>query len=468
MQTDNSISQLILRSQKSDFLAALVAGKRLTNDGKEWLTAALDPFHDYNHQIAGYPDTDVSQTTVSCYQYEYSLTAPPLAGGDTTWNAHVFSLPLASSFQTAGIYNETTDWSKITEPNPASTISLGPLNIHAVSSSSTLGPTIVANADFRHSVLPPVAGFGNDLSTGCSRIIACGFEVHNTTAEIYKQGAVCTYRMPQAGNANQVMFSNFAATSYGTVTGRRYRAPPTTVAQANLLKGTRTWDAKSGVYATVFQATVANPLLQQASEHFLLDPSPAPGPTSVVVGSPLVPGLPLVNPTNYTPTPLQTMPFDTTGALFTGLSTQTTLTIKARFYVERAPTWAEPQLAVLASPSAGYDVTALELYSQVINMLPPAVMVGENAKGDWWRAVVSVLKHVSGPLGLALSPFIPGASLVGAAVGQVSGQVNTKRPISKQSADLAKESRPQARVVKLISQSSKDIKKKKSRLPMRK
>lgn len=459
MQNDN-VSHLIMRSSKADFLSALVDGKRLTHDGREWLTAALDPFHDYNHQIAGYPDTDVSQTTVSCYQYEETFSAPPLEAGDTTWNAHVFTLPLASTFAAAGVYNESADWSRITEPATAVTRNIGPLNFNSASSSKGFGaPTIPVNANARVGCLPSVGSNSNDISSGCSRIIAMGFEVHNTTAEIYRQGSVTTYRMPQSGNLNQTLWSNNNVSSYGTVVGHRYRSPPETLQAANLLKGTRTWDARSGVYATCFQSTVANPLLQMATEHFLLDPSASPGAASVVVGTPLVPGLPVANPVTYTPVPLQTVPYDTTGAMFSGLSAQTTLTVKVRFYVERAPTWSEPALAVLASPSAGYDITALELYSQVINYLPPAVMVGENAKGDWWKAVISVLKHVSAPLGLALSPFVPGAGIVGSAVSNMVGQLDTSRAVSKQAVDKAKQAKP-----KVVVKSQKPPMKKAAKL----
>ena len=49
-----------------DFLTSLVDHHQITEDGKEWLTLALDPFHDYNKQVAGYPDADASHTVVSC------------------------------------------------------------------------------------------------------------------------------------------------------------------------------------------------------------------------------------------------------------------------------------------------------------------------------------------------------------------------------------------------------------------
>jgi hypothetical protein len=264
--------------------------------------------------------------------------------------------------------------------------------------------------------------------------------VHNTTAEIYKQGSVTTYRMPQNWGLLQEVVT-FAGRD-GSITGKRVRAPPSTVAQANLLKGTRTWEAKDGVYATLFQSTVANALTQMSTECVLFEPNADPGQAATTVFTPVSQyGAALL----ACPMAIQaskTMPFDSTGAFFTGLSPQTTLTLKVRYYVERAPTWSDPQLAVLASPSAGYDIMALQLYAQAINLLPPAVMVGENAKGDWWRAVVSVLKHVAGPVGALANPFLPGAGLLGAAISAVSSQIDTSRSVSSQAAAQAKKTKP--------------------------
>jgi hypothetical protein len=203
MQSNSKI--ITFRREKNDFLTSLVEAQRLTVDGKEWLTAALDPFHDYNHQIAGYPDTDVSQTVVSCYQYETNIRAPPSVTGSATWDTHIYTLPIASSFALGPVYNETADWGRMKDAAPAVAQPLGPINYVAVPTGDTIATTVLpANVNARFGVLPNPGT--EDISSGCSRVIAMGFEVHNTTAEIYKQGSVTTYRMPQSGNANQILF----------------------------------------------------------------------------------------------------------------------------------------------------------------------------------------------------------------------------------------------------------------------
>lgn len=426
------------RATHSSSLDDLVKSHALTPDGKEWLLTALDPFHDFEHQISGYPDADVSQTVVACYQYESTISAPLGAVGN--WGCHVYSLPLTDS-ENGQIVDEAANWSRQVEKNPAFHVAVGPLNIYSWEGNGQAVPN-TAQAGNSQTVVLPATGV-ESVSSGTSRIIAMGFEVHNTTADIYRQGSVTSYRMPQNVGHHSILYQTNNLGSNGWLSGQRLRAPPTSVAEANLLKGTRTWEAKDGIYATCCQNTVHNPLQQLACQHTTFGVFADAGVQSdVMVTSALANGALL------SPSPNKISPYDTTGAIFTGLSVNTTLTVKVKFFVERAPTWRDADLAVLASPSAGYDVNALQLYAAVINMLPPAVMVGENAKGDWFRAVMSVIRHVAAPLGMALNPFVPGAGIVGNAVAGIAGQVdNTIKSISSQSTDQARKRRP-----KIVSQ----------------
>jgi hypothetical protein len=171
---------------------------------------------------------------------------------------------------------------------------------------------------------------------------------------------------------------------------------------------------------------VQNPLKQLESQQVLYTPDASTGAASTVIATQWDaqgPGATAPNATASSFEPNQILPFDTTGVFLTGLSKETTLTVKLKVYVERAPTWAEPALSVLASPSAGYDVRALELYAQVVNLLPPGVKVSDNAFGDWWRAIVSIVKNVAPAVGLALSPVVPGAGIIGMGVGRLAGVV---------------------------------------------
>lgn len=413
-------------SNAKDFLQTLADNRKITQDGKEWLTLALDPFHDYNKQVAGYPDADCSQTVVSCYQYQQDISAP--AGQAANWDAHVYSGCVAKA-DTLSVFDLSNDWKKMNEPNPVqqATWFHAPLTIEKVP---------VATFPFQPaipSVTPPVvttlpALDNTDLCSGITRVIGMGFEIHNTTAEIYKQGTITCYRMPQMGAQYQMRALNALSTFVTPVVGEMRRMRPGTVAEANLLKGTRTWSAAEGVYCTCLQNSVHNPLAQLESQQILYTQKASPDSNNTVVlatqwdAQGAGAAAPAASASSFEPN--QKIPFDVTGVFLTGLSKETTLTVKLKVYVERAPTWSESSLSVLASPSAGYDVKALELYAQVINHLPAGVKVADNAFGDWWRAVTSILKGAAPTIGMALNPIFPGAGLVGQGVGRIVGIVD--------------------------------------------
>lgn len=400
--------------QRKDVLAMLQKKHAISREGADWLKLAVDPFHDYNHQIAGYPDTDGSQTVVSCYQYQADIVAP--AGVAGNWDCHVFNNPLATS-GTWGSFNQSADWSVLKQYNPDVTQVQGPLTILTGVAGGSLqarGAVVATNA----AQVLPISGT-SDLSSGISRVIGMGYEVTNTTAEINKQGSVTVYRMPQSHGTNVASVQNAAVTQQAVGVIQRYRRTPDSLAQCNLLKGTRTWDAASGVYAVCVQNSIENPLVQETTELVMFDEASQPLTTTSVLlsGYQTVGGssaYPL--PSTIIPAVQQTIPFDSTGSYFTGLSNATILTVKLKVYVERAPTFADAALAVLASPSAGYDAAAFTFYSHMISELPIATKVLNNASGDWWRFCLKVLGTVAGGLGVVMNPILPGAAVLGAGV----------------------------------------------------
>jgi len=90
--------------------------------------------------------------------------------------------------------------------------------------------------------------------------------------------------------------------------------------------------------------------------------------------------------------------FHTSGAYFTGLSLQSTLTVTGNFYIERFPSQLETDLVILAKPSPGFDARALELYSHALSGLPPGVMVKENGLGDWFMDTVGKVAGFAAPI----------------------------------------------------------------------
>ncbi len=420
------------KMKRRELLESLVASKALTPDGRDWLTLALDPFHDYNHTLAGYPDADVSETVVACYEYQYQLAAPNGVVGN--WDAHIFTTPL---MQTEGLLvgNILAGWNRVQQNAAASSVVMGPLTVYASAAGGQLFPATDVFPTTQVG-LPSGANAG-DFISGISRIIGMGFEVANTTAEVSKQGSCTCYRMPQNPGDTNTAFSNNAGTFVAGYSGKQYASPPMTVQEALLLKGTVTWPASEGCYVVASQSSVSNPLCNVSTPGFIMTNAQNGLSNTALVGAYSTIG------TNAAPVPSlicpltrKFSPYDVSGAFFSGLSNTTTLQVTYKVYVERAPTQSNSQLAVLASPSAPYDLLALELYSHIVGRLPVAVHVNENAFGDWWKKIMNLISDVAGPVGSALGVFGPTAPIIGTVAktlaGSASNLFDKKEQVQKQ------------------------------------
>jgi len=123
-------------------------------------------------------------------------------------------------------------------------------------------------------------------------------------------------------------------------------------------------------------------------------------------------------PLFYTPGMCHNIPYDISGAVFSGLNQQTTLQVTARYFVERLPAISDPNLLVLARNPCPYDPMVLELYSRTILELPVGVKVGENPLGEWFFDILQTLAGIAPVIGSAFGP-------IGAAVGTAVGGVGT-------------------------------------------
>lgn len=418
---------------RKDLLDRMVEQKALTSDGREWLTMAIDPFHDDERTLAGYPDSDGSQTIVSLRKYQTTITAPVGCVGN--WDAHVFSMPLC----------RTTQFEKVTTNSPHHAELIGQavpafswfsaLNIRSNDAGVSMVPANPVLGHYEESVLPADGVY--DLSQGNSRIVAMGYEIHNTTAEMHKQGTATTYRLPQYPTTTTVSYRNNGTTERAILSGMKLSTPPWNQAQAMVLKGTRTWDAAEGVYAPLALDSSHNPLAPDTVGHVILDSDSSQNNTVVYVqtnSATIVNAAPALS--LYTPKIQKICPYDTTGTFLTGLSNETTLTVTLRVYVERAPSFYDADLAVLASPSAPYDVRALELYASTIGMMPVATKVMNNASGDWWRTALRVFGQAAETIGSSTMVVNPSGPYLGKGINQLLQSIADKKKKSSQERSL--------------------------------
>jgi len=259
----------------------------------------------------------------------------------------------------------------------------------------------------------------DETDLGVYRIVYSGFEVVNTTAQIYKQGACTVYEYGHSYETSQVVGGQDKTSSTPTPRMESYatntfRSPPNTIAEAKIMPGSHTWPAQDGCYCTSkflgdnpFQAaTMRNYVVQQNLKEAGTDSGYALSANAHDIGSFVSPGLvgdtwAVTGPTlgtnkaAYNATPATHFSrMSTAGAYFTGLSPQTTLFVTWRVGLERLPAANKPTFLALAQPSATFDPNALLLYNLIANHLPPGCPQGWNDLGKWFNTIANVAKNV--------------------------------------------------------------------------
>lgn len=395
--------------------------------------------------INGIPDADGQHSVVQIVPKLITITAPPSLDPGETWSAHITTLPLAQTINVKS-YVTSNSYGAAAEGNDDGQV--GVLGTYCV---ITHGDNPGANQP--DSSFPPhnVPTY-NDASRqfaavsiddvgdmSLKKLIAGGFEVHNDTAALYKQGSVTVYqssqRMTEMGVAN---WRALTADGVRAATVKACRQPPRNRAEAAALPSARTWEAAKGCYVPTRLGTEteyhAGTFHQFRTRYFDVVDDDANGgymQTSSKGGvNPELSGWQLSH---------RASAIETTGAYFSGLSPETVLTLTIKMVIESAPTPANPALLFSASPTPDYDPRVMSLYYQTIRHLPPGVEVSFNAKGDWFRMVMKAA-NAAAPIALPMLGMLgPEAVAVGegalmagnAAVGIMDATRKKKATVKK-------------------------------------
>jgi hypothetical protein len=182
-----------------------------------------------------------------------------------------------------------------------------------------------------------------------------------------------------------------------------------------LLPGTRQWKAADGVYIAVPFVGQDNPPLSADYIQPLIQHDGTVEDTVTYVQDAFVANnVGLLSVPTFNDYALTTgvitstcvaqhlFPQHQTGAIFTGLSATSTLTLTVNYYLESFPGPAEPGILVLATPSAQYDPVALELFSHCLGTLPVGVPAGDNIMGSWFSDAVNAASTYLGPIASAM------------------------------------------------------------------
>lgn len=390
--------------------------------GRAAIIQAVDPMHDMPiGPLAGWPDMETAPSVVQCIKQTIPITTTFTDGSN--WDCHIAVLPFANLTNFTPVLSRVNQI--INNYNHLSDV----YNINNVLGLINVWQTHV-NADVTIDQIP-IAELGIDPAVihGPCRIVGVGYEVSNTTAEIYKQGQCVGYRLPQPSNKPSefkvVAFDEWGSgdsAATHSFTGQMLRPPVANTATAMLIAGTRQWLAKEGIYQVVpIIAGPDNPPLagdytqpifpvvqigEDEPDGNRTGPSGA-GPinqASVVIPTQF--GVDIPNETGVTPLTCapccRIMPLQQCGSIFTGLSAQTSLQLTLNVFVESFPGPAESTILTLATPSTPYDTVALECISRAFLDLPVCFKFNENGLGDAFAETLANMADVIAPIAVAV------------------------------------------------------------------
>jgi len=401
----------------------------ITECGKQWLIAALDPYHDAPLMVDGYPDVLEASSVVQTIKLSAQLAVPSTVSAGNNWDCHIHQFPwmTPSKFQLGA-------WVPTSSGAIGPSADTGYINIAPGISglvcwfggvSVMLGPsgqnTFYAQTPTNEVTYPFAQGLAPYLVGGW-RLIAQGYEVINTTSELNVQGLVTCYRQPMENTESakstliygQATGTNPTPYIFGWLDTVNTAMPPINIGEAMLLEGTKQWKAKEGCYVVPTLNCDELPLGSNATvpiSSLSLQDGAYGSTTTVLIPAftgPAAINIPLSSPTEslnlIASAGCNLTSFNHSGAYFTGLSYSTTLTINATFIVEKFPSQQDTALVVLAKPSARYDPKALELYSEIIRMMPVGVPQRMNGLGEWFADAVSAASDFISPV-LSAIPF---------------------------------------------------------------
>jgi len=411
------------RVARTDNVLKRLANKGvLTDSGRAWFTAAMDPFHDIPiDNLEGWPDRVTSQSIVRVVKRSITINRPVgFTNPSGLWSFHVVQWPFLNpvSFVARARHNNVLDGGQV-----GAAVDHGGIEVQCIDTGSPSASGVYFSmgdpAQYRVSL-------GTEFSKGLTRVIGLGYEVHDDTAPIYKQGH--SFHSRQSNYSEQPAVWNIvgsgasAGVTWATCSPMRpILADPS---QAQLIPDTVDWAAENGCYCVSsfndgnlpryvgydLPIIANNPVADDTDEA----ETPITAPHTSVVWVPDVdPAItgPLTHG-QYGPA-IKIENLNQSSSMFTGLNEQGTFTLTVKFYVEQFPSIAEPSSLTFAKPSAKYDPVAIEMYVHAVRKLPVAVFVGDNYDGDWWADIVKYATNALTPMAAMfgfpeLSPFIAG------------------------------------------------------------
>lgn len=410
---------------------AAVNSRKISECGSKAFLAAVDPFHDKPIEgLRGWPDLETGPSVVRKITQSTTLKAPDEGG-----SILIYTWPIMNERVTRIVGRHQNVVDSIT-PQVTTDGRIAALAIYSYTAVEAGAASLAFNGKNPETHRIP----DSYLADGNSRLIGMGFEVHDVTADIYKQGTLTAFEIPQTtADVEAVVVGDVTisgiATRGANVEILELDRFPSNLSAMMTYPNTRQWDCKQGAYVVIPFTGHENPPESVRYQIPWINTTPSlptdsPSPFALNdVGRAIGDFQTPVNGQKIAFFPNCYAPVNSKGVYLTGLNEKSTFTITTTFFLESFPVQSS-ELLPLAQPSCNFDPKALALISMVMKQLPVAVPLKDNFSSEWfWEAVEAALPV----LGTVASAFFPEFSpmIMGGAMGVSSfaaKQLRANRP----------------------------------------
>ncbi len=368
----------------------------VTPDGRRWLDVALDPFKDVPQRPDGYPDLCTAKSCSQKIHSTFVIKKPDSVSDGTNWDCHIFLDPTwmhkkVMVTPSDGPIFEQTGQAAISEQGR------GGLVVRGAATGVALGIGTTMDA-YCQSMDTVVFQDGTDC-----RCYAMGFEVHDTTQELKKQGSVIVYRVADDCEDEYCVTGkdNATATNNGVYEGIRLPEPPLTAQEAVDLPQSQQWLAKEGVYVVPLFNSNENPPSYLQNRPLIMEEG---GSTYTQKINNTVLNYYFQDPSNLK------LPFTLSGAYFQGLDSEASLTVNWDYYVQQFPAYNSP-LKRIADRQPADDPAALKMYSELSKVMPTGCPVNQNFLGTFISGIANAAKALLPKVATVLPKIIQGAQI---------------------------------------------------------
>lgn len=384
----------------------------LGEQGFHWLMNYINPFSNYDQTLAGFPDSVSVPSLVRRFRYQVAVDKPPNLPAGTQFYVHCIFTPYMAFEGVRTNPQQCLNQVRIPPGGDIQAATIGgqtptlyPGWTIITSSQEDYFETTGATQQRTYATLSMPRRLTN------SRLVFSAIKVVNTTAELYRSGAVTTVPLESHWSRHQILLQTSGGQDYYSSAKFNTCVSAHGYDQASEYNQAATWGAEHGIYMPARMSDTENAPSIPESTNLIAVPLRADDTTSRIGFSNIGSGL--LGQTQRA----KHMNWGSSYAVFSGLNENSTLEISVVYGIEEFPTPQNVGDLQVTLNQVPQDDFAIELATRITAMSPISGKADENGFGDFLKKAVVGLGEIAPVLGTAIgTPW--GMSMEGGLVGE--------------------------------------------------